>query len=47
MGGDINPHKLRKLCMAFHHSGLVIIFGGKSSNEANIVDKTSLVSPVG
>lgn len=25
----------------------LIIFGGRSSNEANIVDKTSLISPVG
>lgn len=46
MAGDINPHKLRKLCgFSLFRAGHN--FGGKSSNEANIVAKTSLVSPVG
>ena len=47
IGADIEPRELRKLCLAFHCSGVVIIFGGRSSNEANVIGKTSVISPVG
>ena len=47
IAGVIDPRKLRKLCVAFHCSGVVIIFEGRSSNEANVIGKTSVISPVG